>query len=53
MGLGLDELSFPLGLRGWGLRTGNTSTKPRDHLLLGAKVTRDWTMSVLEHHVLN
>jgi len=31
--------------------TGNTSTKPRDLLLFEGKVARDWTMSVLEHHV--
>jgi len=36
--------------------TDNTSTKPRDHLLFegnGSKGSNgDWTMSVLEHHVL-
>jgi len=42
--------------------TDNTSTKPRDHLLFegngskGCKGSKgnngDWTMSVLEHHVL-
>jgi hypothetical protein len=35
---------------------GNTSTKPRDYLLFkgnGSKGSNgDWTMSVLEHHVL-
>lgn len=45
-----------------GTGNGNTSTKPRDHLLFkgngskGSKGSKgsngDWTMSVLEHHVL-
>jgi len=38
-----------------GTGNGNTSTKPRDHLLWdiwGKGSNGDWTMSVLEHHVL-
>jgi hypothetical protein len=37
-----------------GTGNGNTSTKPRDHLLWGIwgkGSNGDWTMSVLEHHV--